>query len=189
MAGSHSLLRMTPAIPSILSVNGGSSSIKFALYQGGDAPERVFQGRIERIGQLLDDPEILSDDVRAVAFRNRFRGVGCCEAPRGTLFHDYQVERGGTLTRVNLLIATGQNNLAMNRTVAQIARHFLTGKTIEEGLLNRVEAGIRAFDPCLSCATHALGKMPLQVELLDAEGGRVGVLMRNTEGTLYDSAT
>lgn len=131
---------------------------------------------IERIGQLLDDPEILSDDVRAVAYRNAFRGVGCCEAPRGTLFHDYQVERGGTLTRVNLLIATGQNNLAMNKTVAQIARHFLTGRTIEEGLLNRVEAGIRAYDPCLSCSTHAAGRMPMTVEL------------RGPMGELLDSA-
>ena len=131
---------------------------------------------IERIGQLLDDPEILSDDVRAVAYRNRFRGVGCCEAPRGTLFHDYQVDRGGALTRVNLLIATGQNNLAMNKTVAQIARHVLTGRTIEEGLLNRVEAGIRAYDPCLSCSTHAAGRMPMTVEL------------RGPAGELLDSA-
>ena len=86
------------------------------------------------IEQLLDDPEILSDDVRAVASRNRNRGVGACEAPRGTLFHDYQVDGDGLLTRVNLLIATGQNNLAMNRTVAQIARHFLSGPaSIERG--------------------------------------------------------
>ncbi len=125
---------------------------------------------LERIGQLLDDPELLSDDVRAVAFRNRFRGVGACEAPRGTLFHDYQVERGGTLTRVNLLVATGQNNLAMNRTVTQIARHVLSGRRVEEGLLNRIEAGIRAYDPCLSCSTHAAGRMPLVVELRDPRG-------------------
>jgi NAD-reducing hydrogenase large subunit len=131
---------------------------------------------VERIGQLLDDPECLSGDVCAVAFRNRLRGVGSCEAPRGTLFHDYQVEPGGTLTRVNLLIATGQNNLAMNRTVTQIARHTLTGRTIEEGLLNRVEAGIRAYDPCLSCSTHAAGRLPLTVEL------------RGPSGELLDSA-
>jgi NAD-reducing hydrogenase large subunit len=114
--------------------------------------------------------EILSDDVRAEASRNALRGVGSCEAPRGTLFHDYRVARDGTLTRVNLLVATGQNNLAMNRTVAQIARHFLSGRTIEEGLLNRVEAGIRAYDPCLSCSTHAVGRMPLLVELRGPAG-------------------
>jgi NAD-reducing hydrogenase large subunit len=131
---------------------------------------------VERIGQLLDDPEILSGDVRAEASRNALRGVGCCEAPRGTLFHDYRVAPDGTLTRVNLLIATGQNALAMNRTVTQIARHVLSGQTIEEGLLNRVEAGIRAYDPCLSCSTHAAGRMPLTVEL------------RGPAGELLDSA-
>jgi NAD-reducing hydrogenase large subunit len=132
---------------------------------------------IERIEQLLADPGILSKDVCAVAARNRFRGVGASEAPRGTLFHDYQVKEGGIVTRVNLLIATGQNNLAMNRTVAQIARHFVSGRKITEGLLNRVEAGIRAYDPCLSCSTHAAGRMPLAVEL------------RGPDGALLDAAT
>jgi NAD-reducing hydrogenase large subunit len=132
---------------------------------------------IERIEQLLAQPDILSKDVCALAARNRFRGVGACEAPRGTLFHDYQVKEGGIVTRVNLLIATGQNNLAMNRTVAQIARHFVSGKKITEGLLNRVEAGIRAYDPCLSCSTHAAGRMPLAVEL------------RGPDGALLDAAT
>jgi NAD-reducing hydrogenase large subunit len=132
---------------------------------------------IERIEQLLADPGILSKDVCALAARNRFRGVGASEAPRGTLFHDYQVKEGGIVTRVNLLIATGQNNLAMNRTVAQIARHFVSGRKITEGLLNRVEAGIRAYDPCLSCSTHAAGRMPLAVEL------------RGPDGALVDAAT
>jgi NAD-reducing hydrogenase large subunit len=132
---------------------------------------------VERIGQLLDSPDVLSEDVAAVASCNRSRGVGASEAPRGTLFHDYQVAPGGLLTRVNLVIATGQNNLAMNRTVAQIARHFLSGKRITEGLLNRVEAGVRAYDPCLSCSTHAAGRMPLSVEL------------RGPDGTLLDSAS
>jgi len=127
---------------------------------------------IERIQELLEWPDILSEDVEAIAMRNRTSGVGACEAPRGTLFHDYEVAKGGLLTKVNLVIATGQNNLAMNRAVAQIAKHFIGGKgaRIEEGLLNRVEAGIRAFDPCLSCSTHAFGKMPMVVELVGSEG-------------------
>jgi NAD-reducing hydrogenase large subunit len=125
---------------------------------------------IERIGELLERPEAIDPDVQAFAMRNRMRGVGACEAPRGTLFHDYEVARGGLLTRVNLVIATGQNNLAMNKAVAQIARHFITGRRLEEPLLNRVEAGIRAFDPCLSCSTHAAGKMPLVVDLVGAGG-------------------
>ncbi|HET6413554.1 MAG TPA: Ni/Fe hydrogenase subunit alpha [Anaeromyxobacter sp.] len=133
---------------------------------------------IEKIAKLLGEPDILSDDVQALAMRNRTRGVGACEAPRGTLFHDYEAKPGGILTRVNLLIATGQNNLAMNRTVAQIARHFVNGRKLREGMLNRVEAGIRAFDPCLSCSTHAAGKMPLRVELWDAGGEVLDVAER-----------
>jgi NAD-reducing hydrogenase large subunit len=125
---------------------------------------------IEKMTQLLDDPEIVSTDVLAIARRNRFEGVGACEAPRGTLFHHYKVVEGGIVTGVNLVIATGQNNLAMNKTVAQIARHYIDGKKVTEGLLNRVEAGIRAYDPCLSCSTHAAGRMPLTVRLVGPDG-------------------
>ena len=92
------------------------------------------------------------------------------EAPRGTLFHHYQVDENGLLQKVNLIIATGQNALAMNRTVTQIARRHVRGTQIPESALNRVEAGIRAFDPCLSCSTHAAGQMPLVISLLAADG-------------------
>lgn len=95
------------------------------------------------------------------------------EAPRGTLFHHYQVDTTGLLQSVNLIIATGQNNLAMNRTVAQIARHYLHGPDIPESMLNRVEAGIRAFDPCLSCSTHAAGQMPLHIQCKSVNSGQV----------------
>src|SRR5262249_51797116 len=118
---------------------------------------------IERVEQLIDDPESISTRLRASAGINRLEGVGVSEAPRGTLFHHYQVDEHGLITRMNLIIATGQNNLAMNRTVAQIARHYIHGHQIPEGMLNRVEAGIRAFDPCLSCSTHAMGTMPLHI--------------------------
>ena len=120
--------------------------------------------------ELLEHPEVLDTNVRAIARRNRFEAVGACEAPRGTLYHHYKVKDGGLVTWVNLVIATGQNNLAMNRTVLQIARHYVDGKTIQEGMLNRVEAGIRAYDPCLSCSTHAQGQYPLCIELYDADG-------------------
>jgi NAD-reducing hydrogenase large subunit len=133
---------------------------------------------IERIAQLLDDPQVLSPETCTIASRSQLHGVGASEAPRGTLFHDYTVAPDGTLTRVNLLIATGQNNLAMNRTVTQIARHVLAGRTIEEGLLNRVEAGIRAYDPCLSCSTHAAGRMPLRVELWGPGGELIDAVAR-----------
>ncbi len=125
---------------------------------------------LEAMTVLLQDPLVLSTEVRAVAARNRSRGVGACEAPRGTLFHDYQVDEGGLLTRVELLVATGQNGPAMNQAITQIARRYLSGGRLEEGLLNRVEAGIRAFDPCLSCSTHAAGKMALLIEIRAPDG-------------------
>jgi NAD-reducing hydrogenase large subunit len=130
---------------------------------------------VERIDQFLDDPDVTSDELRAEAGINRRHGVGVSEAPRGTLFHDYEVDGHGLMRKVNLLIATGQNNLAMNRTVAQIARHYIRGPEVPEGLLNRVEAGIRAFDPCLSCSTHAAGQMPLYVELVGPDGAVLAV--------------
>lgn len=125
---------------------------------------------LERIEMMMEDSDITSPHVRATAGVNQSVGIGVSEAPRGTLFHEYHVDEDGILTAVNLLIATGQNNLAMNRTVTQIAQHYLHGREIEEGLLNRVEHGIRTFDPCLSCSTHALGQMPLQIQLMNADG-------------------
>ncbi|WP_413200457.1 Ni/Fe hydrogenase subunit alpha [Nostoc piscinale] len=133
---------------------------------------------IEHIEILLNDPDILSTRLRAEAGINQLEGVGVSEAPRGTLFHHYRVDENGLLQKVNLIIATGQNNLAMNRTVAQIARHFIQGNDIPEGMLNRVEAGIRAFDPCLSCSTHAAGQMPLQIQLIAADGNIINQVWR-----------
>ncbi|BCL37926.1 Ni/Fe hydrogenase subunit alpha [Nostoc sp. MS1] len=133
---------------------------------------------IEHIEILLDDPDILLNRLRSEAGVNQLEGVGVSEAPRGTLFHHYQVDENGLLQKVNLIIATGQNNLAMNRTVAQIARHFIQGTEIPEGMLNRVEAGIRAFDPCLSCSTHAAGQMPLHIELVAVNGSVVNQIWR-----------
>lgn len=127
---------------------------------------------LEAIGQLLEDEELNCPPLRSRARVNQLSGVGCSEAPRGTLFHHYQVDEHGLLKKVNLVIATGQNNWAMNRTVTEIARRFIQGPEVPKGVLNRLEAGIRAFDPCLSCSTHALGQMPMVVELRDA-GGRV----------------
>jgi NAD-reducing hydrogenase large subunit len=124
----------------------------------------------ELMARLLDDPELESARIRAQAGVNRLEGVGVSEAPRGTLFHHYTVDEKGLIQRVNLLIATGQNHSAMNRTLQQIARHYIRGPSIPEGILNRLEAGIRAFDPCLSCSTHAAGMMPLEVLLVSPDG-------------------
>lgn len=133
---------------------------------------------IERVEGSLQDPDLLSEDLRADAGINSLRGVGVSEAPRGTLFHDYTVDRGGLLTKVNLIVATGQNNLAMNQTVAQIARHYIRDHDIAEPLLNRIEHGIRCYDPCLSCSTHAVGQMPLQVRLIARDGSVLKVVKR-----------
>jgi NAD-reducing hydrogenase large subunit len=134
---------------------------------------------IEHIEQLVNDPDVVSPRTRATAGINNLEGVGVSEAPRGTLFHHYKVDENGLIKKVNLIIATGQNNLAMNKTVTQIAQHFIHGNEIQEGLLNRVEAGIRAFDPCLSCSTHAAGQMPLHIELIDAKGTVVNEVYRH----------
>jgi NAD-reducing hydrogenase large subunit len=125
---------------------------------------------LEHIERALDDPDLFGRDLRADAGVNSLRGVGASEAPRGTLFHDYTVDRFGLLTKVNLIVATGQNNLAMNRTVAQIARHYVRGSEIPEPMLNRIEHGIRCYDPCLSCSTHASGRMPLRIRLIGPGG-------------------
>lgn len=124
---------------------------------------------LERIEQLLNDPEILSRHVRVFAGVNNAEGIGVAEAPRGTLLHHYRVDEQGLITWADLIIATGHNNLAMNRGVLQVAQHFVHGTQLAEGILNRIEAVIRAFDPCLSCSTHAVGQMPLSIQLIDAD--------------------
>jgi len=134
---------------------------------------------IEAIEALVDDPDITSPRVRADAGINSLEGIGVSEAPRGTLFHHYKVNENGLIQKVNLIIATGQNNLAMNKTVTQIAKHYIHGNEIPEGMLNRVEAGIRCFDPCLSCSTHAIGQMPLHVQLLKRDGTIVDEVYRD----------
>lgn len=125
---------------------------------------------VEKIDKLLNSPDILSDHIRAKADPNSLEGIGVSEAPRGTLMHHYKIDRQGLMVWANLIIATGHNNLAMNKGVYQVARYFVHGEKIREGMLNRVEAVIRTFDPCLSCSTHAFGQMPLRVELRAPDG-------------------
>ncbi len=120
---------------------------------------------LERVEQLLNDPEILSKDLRVTSGISNHEGVGVLEAPRGTLFHHYWVDENGVLEKVNLIVATGHNNYAMSRGVEEVARRTFTGKPVTEGMLNRVEMVIRAYDPCLSCSTHAVGQMPLLIEV------------------------
>ena len=134
---------------------------------------------VERIERTLEEPDILGKHVRAYAGPNNYNGVGGAEAPRGTLIHNYKIDESGLITHANLIIATGHNNLAMNRGVLQVAKHFIKGTTIPEGMLNRVEAVIRCYDPCLSCSTHAMGQMALQIRLIDINGTIIDELRRN----------
>jgi NAD-reducing hydrogenase large subunit len=134
---------------------------------------------VERMQELLSDPTILDPFVRARARPNRREGIGVAEAPRGTLIHHYRIDDDGLITWANLIIATGHNNLAMNRGVLQAARRFVDGNALSEGALNRVEAVIRCFDPCLSCATHAVGQMPLLIQLVNSEGSVLDEIRRN----------
>jgi len=123
----------------------------------------------EKIRLLLHDPDLQGTDL-VVKGRRREEAVGLIEAPRGTLFHHYQVDRNDQVVRCNLIVSTTNNNTPMNRAVEGVARDYLSGTEITEGLLNRIEVAIRAYDPCLSCATHAMGQMPLTVEILDCDG-------------------
>ena len=115
---------------------------------------------------MLGDSDLYSDRLRAKAGINQLEGVGVSEAPRGTLFHHYHIDENGLIKKVNLIIATGQNNLAMNRTVTQIPRYYIRGNTISEGMLNQVEAGIRTFDPQLElfdscCGSNAVNRQAI----------------------------
>ncbi len=135
----------------------------------------------EGIQELLHDNDLLGDDLVSKGER-ALRGVGVIEAPRGTLIHHYRINEDEQIVRANLIVSTTHNNQAMNEAVRQVALQYLDGKELTEGLLNHIEVAIRAFDPCLSCATHAVGKMPLEVELIDAEGKEIDRMVRNASG-------
>jgi NAD-reducing hydrogenase large subunit len=125
---------------------------------------------LERIEALLADPQILDAHVRATAGVNALEGVGMIEAPRGTLIHHYKVNEEGAITWANLIVATGHNNLAIGRSVQQVSEHYIDGTKLNEGMLNRVSAVVRAYDPCLSCSTHADGILAMHIRLMDSRG-------------------
>jgi len=136
-------------------------------------------GSVEEAEIILNDPEITSDKIQTLGRWNNPVGIGCSEAPRGTLFHHYITDDTGKLTKVNLLIATGQNNPSMNRSVLEVAKQYIKGTDIKEGMINRVESTIRCYDPCLSCSTHAIGKMPMVIEMKDRNGNLLKTFQRS----------
>ncbi|MBL4608628.1 MAG: Ni/Fe hydrogenase subunit alpha [Pseudomonadales bacterium] len=123
----------------------------------------------EQIENLLQDEDITGNEL-VVKGCPQEEGIGVIEAPRGTLFHHYKINEEGLIQKANLIVSTTQNNQAMNDSVREVAREYIDGQEITEGALNQIEVAIRAYDPCLSCATHAMGKMPLKVELFDHNG-------------------
>jgi NAD-reducing hydrogenase large subunit len=133
----------------------------------------------ERARVLCEDKDITSTDILNTRKNYTGHGVGVLEAPRGTLIHDYTADENGKLLKVNLIVSTGHNNWAMTNAVDSVAKTYVKGPDIHEGMLNRVEAAIRAYDPCLSCSTHAVGQMPIQVDFISPDGTMIKTLKRD----------
>jgi NAD-reducing hydrogenase large subunit len=130
----------------------------------------------------LLDPEIRGTDLINRGDTRRKTGIGAIEATRGTLIHHYEIDDNDLITRANLIVATTNNNQAMNESIRQVADRYLSGHELTEGLLNNIEVAIRAYDPCLSCATHAVGKMPLTIELINESGRVLDRMRRDSHG-------
>jgi NAD-reducing hydrogenase large subunit len=133
----------------------------------------------ENVKVLLDDPDILSKDILNTCRNPKPQGVGVIEAPRGTLIHNYWVKESGQIEKVNLIVSTGHNNWSMCEAVDSVAKTYIKGPEVSEGLLNRVEAAIRAHDPCLSCSTHAIGQMPITIEFRDPSDRLIRTMSRD----------
>jgi len=157
-------------------INNGAPVENTLYYHYARMIETLFAA--ERVRVLLDDPDILSNDILNTHQEPTGHGVGIIEAPRGTLIHDYTANEYGQLTKVNLIVSTGHNNYAMSKAVDMVAKEYVHGPDVKEGMLNRVEHAIRAHDPCLSCSTHAVGQMPLEVTIYDHQGNLTQTLRR-----------
>jgi|YelNatPaOPRAMG01_1025707.scaffolds.fasta_scaffold15775_3 NAD-reducing hydrogenase large subunit len=153
------------------SINGGKPVEGSLYYHYARLIEDLFAA--ERAKEILLDPDILSDDILIRTDKILPEGVGVIEAPRGTLFHHYWVDDKGAIVKANLIVATGHNNWAMNKGVEEVAKRYIDGKNLTEGMLNRVEGLIRCYDPCLSCSTHAVGKMPMVIDIVSSSTGEV----------------
>jgi NAD-reducing hydrogenase large subunit len=167
---------------SFLAFDGGSAVQANLAYHWARMIEMLHAA--ESLRTLLGDPALTAGELR-VEGAPALRGVGVIEAPRGTLIHHYRVNEDGQIVRANLIVSTTHNNQAMNEAVRRVALQYLDGVEVTEALLNHIEVAIRAYDPCLSCATHALGQMPLAVEVVDVAGRRVGRLVRDADGGVH----
>ncbi len=158
-------------------INDGKPVFHTLYYHYARLIEALFAA--ERVRELLEDPDILSNDILNRKYNFKGEGVGVIEAPRGTLLHHYWAKPNGQLERVNLIVSTGHNNWAMSEAVDSVAKTYVKGPQVQEGMLNRVEAAIRAYDPCLSCSTHAIGQMPIKVDVFNAQGQVIQTLQRD----------
>jgi NAD-reducing hydrogenase large subunit len=158
-------------------INSGKPVENTLLYHYARLIEALFA--IERVRMILDDPDIFSTDIMNTKVDFQGVGVGVIEAPRGTLIHHYWANENGQLEKVNLIVSTGHNNWAMSNAVDSVAKTYISGQQVREGLLNRVEAAVRAHDPCLSCSTHAVGQMPMIVDIVDPQGATIQTLRRD----------
>jgi NAD-reducing hydrogenase large subunit len=158
-------------------INNGKPVENTLYYHYARLIEALFAA--ERVKVLLDDPDILSTDILNTHQNFTGHGVGVIEAPRGTLIHDYTTNANGQVTRVNLIVSTGHNNWAMSNAVDSVAKTYVHGPDVKEGMLNRIEAAIRAYDPCLSCSTHAVGQMPISVDIVNSDGELIRTLSRD----------
>jgi NAD-reducing hydrogenase large subunit len=150
-------------------LSNGSGVVQGSLYYHYARMIEVLYAA-ERIKLLLQDAVICSKEICVNSTELKEEAVGVVEAPRGTLFHHYWIDTSGKIRKVNLIVATGHNNAAMNRAVYEVATEYIDDGKVTEGILNRVEVAIRCYDPCLSCSTHALGHMPLEIDIYDSDG-------------------
>ena len=158
-------------------LNGGKPVENTLHYHYARLIETLYAA--EQVRVLLEDDDILSNEILNTKQNIQGEGVGVIEAPRGTLIHHYKSNDKGQLEKVNLIVSTGHNNYAMSKSVDMVAKTYINGNEIHEGLLNRVEAAVRAHDPCLSCSTHAIGQMPMIIDIVDPEGNNIKTLRRD----------
>ncbi len=164
----------------LLALGGGKPVHGALLYHWARMIEALHAAEVIR--DLLDDPDILGTDLMADKSERQAEGIGVIEAPRGTLFHHYRVGDDDLVKFCRLIVSTTNNNQAMNEAIRAVAAEYVDGRVITEGLMNHIEVAIRAYDPCLSCATHAIGQMPLEVDLVDADGVLVSRRRKNFSG-------
>ncbi len=158
-------------------INDGKPVYHTLYYHYARLIETLFA--LEKTRELLEDPDLMGKDILNKSHDYQSEAVGVIEAPRGTLFHHYQIKPNGQLEKVNLIVSTGHNNWAMSEAVDSVAKTYVKGPEVQEGMLNRVEAAIRAYDPCLSCSTHAIGQMPIKIDVIAPNGAVTQTLKRD----------